>query len=352
MPSRKAEQIIKVLRDEIVSGTRAPGSRLPTYDALMEQFGVTRPTVARVVAALRDEGLVTSHGERSLFVSDTLPHHNRYLWVTSEQPGSHEWTNFLATFLELIEKQETGLAGEVTALVGVDGRENNPAYQKLCEVIEQGSAAGLFLMSSSTMFLLPVLQKAGLPRTAIWAALPHSGLLQLDFAGLIDRAAERLIEHGERIAVLSPHAPNLAAAQQRLLARGLSRQALLPLHVGPVGCEHVTQLLFDRADRPDALFVTDDNLVEPVLEGLKLAGVTPGRDVYVLAHCNWPRPYGAEHGIEHIGFDVREILSAGADCMRAQRAGEAEPVRHVGARFREELLESRISVAPSVAPTG
>jgi len=179
--------------------------------------------------------------------------------------------------------------------------------------------------------------------------LPHSGLLQLDFAGLIDRAAERLIEHGERIAVISPHAPNLAEAQQRLLARGLSRQALLPLHVGPVGCEHVTQLLFDRPDRPDALFVTDDNLVEPVLEGLKLANVTPGRDVYVLAHCNWPRPHGAEHGIEHIGFDVREILSVAADCMRAQRAGEASPVRHVGARFREELIVSRSSVVPASA---
>jgi hypothetical protein len=71
---------------------------------------------------------------------------------------------------------------------------------------------------------------------------------------------------------------------------------------------------------------------------LKLAGVTPGRDVYVLAHCNWPRPYGADAGIEHIGFDVREILSVAADCMRAQRAGETEPVRSVGARFREELL--------------
>lgn len=352
MPSRKAEQIIKVLRDEIVSGTRAPGSRLPTYDALMEQFGVTRPTVARVVAALRDEGLVTSHGERSLFVSDQLPHHNRYLWVTSEQPGSFEWTNFLATFLELIEKGETGIAGEITPLIGVDGRENNPAYQKLCEVIEQGSAAGLFLMSSGTIYLLPVLQEPGLPRAAIWAALPHSGLLQLDFAGLIDRAAERLIEHGERVAVISPHAPNLAEAQQRLLSRGLSRKDLLPLHVGPVGCEHVTRLLFDRPDRPDALFITDDNLVEPVLEGLRNAKVTPGKDVYVLAHCNWPRPYGAEAGIEHIGFDVREILSVAVDCMQAQRTGEKEPVRHVGPRFREELLESRISAPPATADNG
>src|SRR6201994_2408572 len=151
MPSRKAEQIALVLREEILSGERPPGTKLPTYDALMEQFQVTRPTVARVLDALREEGLVSEKGARGVFVAERFPHHHRYLWVTSEQPGSLEWTNFLATFLELIEKKETGLSGDVTALVGVDGRENNPAYQKLCEVIEQGSAAGLFLMSSSTM---------------------------------------------------------------------------------------------------------------------------------------------------------------------------------------------------------
>ena len=52
MPSRKAEQIALVLREEILSGERPPGAKLPTYDALMEQFRVTRPTVARVLDAL------------------------------------------------------------------------------------------------------------------------------------------------------------------------------------------------------------------------------------------------------------------------------------------------------------
>jgi len=55
MPSRKAEQIIKILRDEILSGKRTPGEKLPTYDALMEQFRVTRPTVARVLDGLRTQ---------------------------------------------------------------------------------------------------------------------------------------------------------------------------------------------------------------------------------------------------------------------------------------------------------
>jgi len=92
MPSRKADQIVQVLRSEILSGQRAPGARLPTYDAFVEQFGVTRPTVARGVKALRSEGLVTVDGTRGVFVARTLPHHSRYMWVTSERPGAPEWS--------------------------------------------------------------------------------------------------------------------------------------------------------------------------------------------------------------------------------------------------------------------
>jgi len=285
MPSRKADHIVQILRDEIVSGQRQPGEKLPTYDSLMAQFQVTRPTVARVLNALRDEGLVTVRGTRGVFVAAQLPHHNRYLWVTSEQPGSLEWTGFLATILDLIERGETGLGGDVVALVGVDGRANNPAYQKLCEIMEQGSAAGLLLMNSATVYLLPVLQEPRLPRVAIWAWLPHAGLVTLDFDALIDRACKRLIDK-RRVAIVSPHLPNLTAAEQRLLSLGFAKDRLWALHVGAVGCERVTELLFGRPDRPEAVFVTDDNLVEPLLTGLASANVEPNKDVYVIAHCN------------------------------------------------------------------
>jgi len=339
MPSRKAEQIALVLREEILSGQRAPGAKLPTYDALMEQFRVTRPTVARVLDALREEGLVSEKGARGVFVAERFPHHNRYLWVTSEQPGSLEWTSFMATFLDLIERRETGIAGQVVPLVGVDGRANNPAYQLLCEVVEQGSAAGLLLMNSSTVYRLPALEKPGLPRAAIWAPLPHAGLVSLAFDALIERACTRLMEKGKRLAIMSPHEPNLKAAEEYLLAQGLSESKLWPLHVAVVGCERVTELLFDRADKPDAVFVTDDNLIEPLLRGLKRAKVEPQRDVYVLGHCNWPRPIGLGQGVEHFGFDVREIFLAAKACIDAQRAGEPTPTRTVYPRFGDELIE-------------
>jgi len=351
MPSRKAERIVRVMRDEILSGKRAPGEKLPTYDAIIEQFGVTRPTVSRVLQALRKEGLLRVNGTRGVYVAASFPHHTRYLWVTSEQPGSLEWTSFLQTILDLVERGETGIDGEVIPLVGVDGRANNPQYQRLCEAVEHDSVAGLFLMNSATVYLLPTLQSPGLPRVAIWAPLPHAALLRLDFDALLERACGRLLEKGRHVAVISPHAPNLARAEElltqkrarigptakRAAKKSITKERVWALHVAPVGCERVVELLFDRTDRPEAIFVTDDNLVEPLLAGLKRAKRRPGKDVYVLAHCNWPRPIGASQGVEHIGFDVREILGAAKASIDAQRAGQAIPERLIPPRFANEL---------------
>jgi hypothetical protein len=341
MPSRKAEHIVQVLRGEILSGQRPPGTKLPTYDAFVEQFGVTRPTVARVLRALRSEGLVTVSGTLGVFVAKTFPHHNRYLWVTGEHPGSPEWTSFSTTVLELIERGETGIPGEIIPLLGVDGRTNNPAYQTLCDAVRHGSAAGLVLMNTRTTHLLPALEAPGLPRVAISAPLPHAALLSFDVAGLIERASACLLKKGRRIAVFSPHAPNLERARESLLQRGLDKRMLMTLHVGPVGCDKVAELLFERPDRPDAVFVTDDSLVLPLLAGLERANVRPRQDVYVLAHCSWPRPIGAAAGVEHIGFDVAEVLRAAKECIDAQRAGEKPQGRLIPSRFASELATAK-----------
>ncbi len=293
-----------------------------------DPFVDARPTAERELDAL--DGAVTVKGDRSSLSGPRSLPHDRYVWVTSEQPGSNEWSLFLATTLEVIEREETGIQGHVSALVGVDGRTNNPEYRQLCEVEARRSAAGLMFVNSAMLYLLPVLQAPGLPRVAIGAALPHASLIELDFAGLIERAAARLLEKGQNVAVMSPHAPKLAAAQDCLKALGLHPDRLLTMHAAPIGCERLTELMFDRKNRPDTIFVVDDNLIPPVLAGLERARVQAGKDVYVLAHCNWPRPLGMSQGVEHLGFDVREVLCAGKDSDRRSPRGPpaAAPARH------------------------
>src|SRR5215213_4504500 len=52
--------VIDALRQEILSGVRAVGEKLPTEDALCRRFGVSRHTIREALRQLREEGLVAS----------------------------------------------------------------------------------------------------------------------------------------------------------------------------------------------------------------------------------------------------------------------------------------------------
>ncbi|WP_395110278.1 GntR family transcriptional regulator [Actinomadura sp. SCN-SB] len=52
-------QIAGTLRERVASGEYSQVSRLPSEAALCEEFAVTRGTVRRALAVLRDEGLIT-----------------------------------------------------------------------------------------------------------------------------------------------------------------------------------------------------------------------------------------------------------------------------------------------------
>lgn len=62
--------IAEILRREIVAGTYPVGGRFPTEDALVQRFGVSRPTINNAVRALRDQGLVHVRRGVGAFVTD------------------------------------------------------------------------------------------------------------------------------------------------------------------------------------------------------------------------------------------------------------------------------------------
>ena len=49
-------QVAGQLRDEIISGRRAPGSRLPSADSIAQDVGIARLTARKALKVLRDEG--------------------------------------------------------------------------------------------------------------------------------------------------------------------------------------------------------------------------------------------------------------------------------------------------------
>lgn len=75
MPERQSSSAaaVQVLRERILDGTYEPDSRLPTATAIAEEFGIDRGTASRVLARLREAGLIiTKHGSGS-FVRSFRP---------------------------------------------------------------------------------------------------------------------------------------------------------------------------------------------------------------------------------------------------------------------------------------
>jgi len=108
----------------------------------------------------------------------------------------------------------------------------------------------------------------------------------------------------------------------------------------PEFARNVTHLLFHggQADSPDALLVTDDNLVEHAIRGLVDAGVTVPGEVDVVAHGNFPGPAAGGMKVKRLGYDAREVLAACVSILQARHRGEGPLHREIPAVFEQELL--------------
>ena len=66
------EQIAVALRDQIVSGHLQAGQKMPSETTLQQQYGVSRVTVRRAMAILRNQGLVVVRKGHGGYVRDEL----------------------------------------------------------------------------------------------------------------------------------------------------------------------------------------------------------------------------------------------------------------------------------------
>ena len=92
MPEHMYERVADVLRERIVSGDLAPGDRLPSQEALSEQFDVSRIVAREALDLLESEGLIDRVQRLGAFVRRYQP-----LIRRSEQ---HYRTNPGAPFAE------------------------------------------------------------------------------------------------------------------------------------------------------------------------------------------------------------------------------------------------------------
>lgn len=69
-PKPPFEQLAAILRARLQGGDYEPNRRFASENGLAEEFGLSRPTVRRAIAALVEEGLLFVVPSRGTFVAD------------------------------------------------------------------------------------------------------------------------------------------------------------------------------------------------------------------------------------------------------------------------------------------
>ncbi len=351
-PPERSDAIVRELRGRITRGDLAPGVQLPTRIEIEQHFGASSVTVQRALQELQRDGFVTVNGRQGTFVSAKPPHLTNYALVFPTLPGESGWNRFFGALNHEAPGLARGLGRQISVYYGADSHSDHEDYRRLLRDVKAHRLGGIIFASVPRLLVgTPIVDDPGVPRVAVMMpsgkfAMPQ---VNLDRDTLWERSAEVLLAQGRRnLALLLPPllSPEIEEVQQKMEKRGFfvpSQWVQIAPGNCPEAARNLTHLLFEKGrNRPDAFFITDDNLVEHALAGLIAAGAKVPEDVEVVAHCNFPHPVSASVPVRRLGFDARRVLQACFADLDGQRAGQKVPQEtKISAQFEEEISSNQ-----------
>lgn len=97
------DQVAADLRARIMSGELSPGAQLPSTAQLEERYKTSNPTIQSAVKALKEEGFLTSHRGKGVYVRDKQPFTVDVSPYIAPSPGGYSYD-----LLEVTEVRPTG----------------------------------------------------------------------------------------------------------------------------------------------------------------------------------------------------------------------------------------------------
>lgn len=348
--------VLERLRDDVVSGRFVPGSRFPTRIDLQERFGASIATIQRAVNHLTQEGFVTVRGRQGTFVAEHPPHTSTYALVNLEPAFLlPQAVRFWDTLARVSHEFERWSGQRIRLYDRVLLHTDDPGYRQLAADVTLHRVAGVIYVGRVDMNGSPLLDlnscaRVGMGSPPLFGKLPS---LDQDWYQMFDRALDDFLNHGRRrVAVLSTDAYPPVYYDYIVsgaAARGLTLRPQWFQVVNVLTGDWVSRIVHllaqsGQAERPDALFVTNDNFLVPALRGLEAAGCRVPDDIEVLSHWNFPAKFEGPGPVRLLGFDARQALQACIDVLDEQRRGGNPPMMSkIPAVFEEEIETSRRS---------
>lgn len=332
-----------------MKGALSPGARLPTRREMIRQFRTTPVTVQHAMDVLVQHGYIRSDGARGTFVASFPPHVSHYAMAFP----SSEWHPYHQFYVALHREAERLQSPDrrITMFHSITGHTDEPDYQRLLEHVRSHQVGGIIFTFAPFMLKgSPLLEEPGIPRVVIRSPLPGAAFPEVypDLSAFLPKAMEYLAARGRtKVALLvmagADGASCVAKYEELAAGHGLQLMPQWIQGIHPDTAPWAKQVMLavfrvQKAQRPDALIVADDNLVEAATEGLAASGVRVPQDVDVVAHTNFPWPTKSHVPVTRLGFDIRRLVAVCIERIDEQRQGKKPSMmNYLPPLFEDEL---------------
>lgn len=348
------EEITRDLRRRILTGEWGPGTGLPTQRQLMESYSVGDTTIRQAVTTLVQDGFLIATRRRGTFVTERPPHLTHigvvFPFTHASRPS---WSPFYRALAEGAENLHTLSPYHASVYAINAGWPEDVAYQRLERDVQVSRLAGLiYTVPPFQVIGRPPLEAPGIPRVSIMQFLTFPqvpAIVWFDLHSFTEKAVEFCLARGRRqIAMLTTTAPQPPDSYGVHLRAALAKRRILSpefwVQLANDDVRNLTHLLVHtgQAQRPDALIITEDTIVEDVIAGVLAAGLRVPDDIDIITHANFPHPIPTSVPVTRLGYSVPELFSACVRLIDAQRRGETFPaITRIPAYFEHEVAQPR-----------
>lgn len=316
----------KQMRQIIISGKWPCGEKLPPYTSLEKMFPVSRVILHRAVARLQREGFLNGFERKGVYVSENPPHLKRIALLLASPEKYNRFSAILAKDSAVIAKEK---GYEIVVLA----HQNRAFYdvaegEELLGDLALNRYAGMIVAIDPETSPLPKIFDTDIPKVYMYGVTPDGGFgIVHDNRALVYNAMKHLRDNGaKRVAVLAHGYGNPLLQHARTMFAEFGFESRPEWTIGfdeEKLSEPIARLMFapGREQRPDGLFIADDNFTEHVARGIMASGIKVPEELKIISHCNWSMPPKRLIPMELIGFDSRRIISESLRIIEMYNAG-------------------------------
>ena len=236
-PAIRQQAIVKSLRERIIAGAYAPGSKFPSRLVLQEEFHASSITVQRALDTLIADGFLFTRGNVGTFMAYASPHQHTYgvLFDDKLLAGPNDGTFWSQLAYHCLALQQSGQA-QLNLYFNITGHTDDQDYQQALSDVANHRLAGLiFAATYCQLQETPLMTTPGLPRVLLFGwgndSLPY---IEPPMTLFFEKALAYLARRGRRrVALIAVSRQTVTECLDPMLAQSpLTSHRLwqLPVH--------------------------------------------------------------------------------------------------------------------------